>query len=125
MPQDLRDLVALPVRHSRLGALNLTKEAPRHRATLVECTAHLRKATLDLCIFETYTYTACLDLGCVTGKRGKEATYESERHGIESFYTEDHCHIVERARKAMNNWLTVVSHTANNMILNKEEFRDQ
>eukprot|EP00957_Ditylum_brightwellii_P166193 12651981-Ditylum_brightwellii.AAC.1 len=25
----------------------------------------------------------------------------------------------------MNNWLTVVPHTANNLIVNKEEFRDQ
>eukprot|EP00957_Ditylum_brightwellii_P010389 785768-Ditylum_brightwellii.AAC.1 len=25
----------------------------------------------------------------------------------------------------MNNWLTVVPHTANNSVLNKEEFRDQ
>eukprot|EP00957_Ditylum_brightwellii_P181779 13847707-Ditylum_brightwellii.AAC.1 len=48
-PQGLRDLAELPVRHSGLGALNPTKEAPRNRATFVECTAHLWDATLDLC----------------------------------------------------------------------------
>eukprot|EP00957_Ditylum_brightwellii_P030244 2289902-Ditylum_brightwellii.AAC.1 len=33
VPQDLWDLAALSVRHSRLGALNPAKEAPRNRAT--------------------------------------------------------------------------------------------
>eukprot|EP00957_Ditylum_brightwellii_P054400 4121681-Ditylum_brightwellii.AAC.1 len=76
VPQDLRDLAALPVRHGGLGAQNPTKEAHRNRATSVECTAHLRDATLDLCVFENDTHTACLDLGCIAGKRGKEAAYE-------------------------------------------------
>eukprot|EP00957_Ditylum_brightwellii_P006568 497538-Ditylum_brightwellii.AAC.1 len=34
VPQDLRDLTALSLRHGGLGALNPTKEAPRNRATL-------------------------------------------------------------------------------------------
>eukprot|EP00957_Ditylum_brightwellii_P141829 10805935-Ditylum_brightwellii.AAC.1 len=76
VPQDLRDVVALPVRHDKLGALNPTKEAPRNRATSVECRAHLRDATLDLCIFEFDAHTACLDLGRIAGKRGKKAAYE-------------------------------------------------
>eukprot|EP00957_Ditylum_brightwellii_P199432 15202189-Ditylum_brightwellii.AAC.1 len=85
----------------------------------------MRDATLDLCVFEFDAHTACLDLGQITGKRGKEAAYEREWEGIETFYTEDRCGSVERAGKAMNNWLTVVLRTANNTILNKEEFRDQ
>eukprot|EP00957_Ditylum_brightwellii_P019038 1433549-Ditylum_brightwellii.AAC.1 len=125
VPQDLQDLVALPVRHGGLGALNPTKEAPRKRATSVECTAHLRDATLDLCVFQSDAHTACLDLRRIAGKSGKEAAYEREQQGIETFYTEDCCRSVERAGKAMNNWLTVVSCTASNTVLNKEEFRDQ
>eukprot|EP00957_Ditylum_brightwellii_P053231 4036483-Ditylum_brightwellii.AAC.2 len=107
-------------RRGGLGALNPTKEAPRTRATSVECTAHLRKATLDLCVFKTDAHTACLDIGCIAGEKGKEVAYESERQGIKSFYTEDRCRSVERAGKAMNNWLTVVPRTANNTILKKE-----
>eukprot|EP00957_Ditylum_brightwellii_P091039 6931090-Ditylum_brightwellii.AAC.1 len=125
VPQDLRDLAALPVRHGGLGALNPTKEAPRNRVTSVKCTAHLRDATLDLCVFESNAHTACLDLGRIAGKRGKEAAYEREWQGVETFYTEDRCRSVERTGKAMNNWLTVVPRTTNSTILNKEEFRDQ
>eukprot|EP00957_Ditylum_brightwellii_P100254 7639781-Ditylum_brightwellii.AAC.1 len=91
----------------------------------MECTAHLRDTTLNLRVFESNAHTACLDLRQIAGKRGKEAAYERERQGIESFYTEDCCCSVERGGKAMNNWLTVVLRTANNTILNKEEFKDQ
>eukprot|EP00957_Ditylum_brightwellii_P153811 11707301-Ditylum_brightwellii.AAC.1 len=61
----------------------------------------------------------------MTGGERKEEDYESGRKGIKSFYTEDQCHSMERARKVMNNWLTVVPRTANYSVLNKEEFRDQ
>eukprot|EP00957_Ditylum_brightwellii_P089099 6784846-Ditylum_brightwellii.AAC.1 len=81
--------------------------------------------TLDLCGSESNAITSCLDLGRIAGKRRKEAAYESEQQGIETFYTEDCCCSVEMAGKAMNNWLTVVPPTANNTILSKEEFRDQ
>eukprot|EP00957_Ditylum_brightwellii_P006743 512008-Ditylum_brightwellii.AAC.1 len=119
MPQDLWDLAALPVRHGGLGALNPTKEAPRNRMTSKECTAHLKAVSLDLCIFESDAHITCLELGRIAGKKRKEEEYEHERKGIETFYTEDCCCSVERARKAMNNWLTVVLRTANNTILNK------
>eukprot|EP00957_Ditylum_brightwellii_P159193 12116396-Ditylum_brightwellii.AAC.1 len=125
MPQDLWDLTVLPVRHGRLGALNPTKEAPRNRATSEECTVHLKDASLNLCVFESDAHTACLELGRIAGKKRKEEDYECEQKGIETFYTEDCCCSVGRAGKNMNNWLTVVPHTANNTILNKEEFRDQ
>eukprot|EP00957_Ditylum_brightwellii_P142278 10839284-Ditylum_brightwellii.AAC.1 len=125
VPQDLWDLVALQVRHGRLGALNLTKEAPRNRATPEECTAHLKDASLDLCVFESDAHTACLELGRIVGKKRKEEGYECEWKRIETFYTKDCCCSVERAGKTMNNWLMVVPRTANNTILNKEEFRDQ
>eukprot|EP00957_Ditylum_brightwellii_P052669 3993002-Ditylum_brightwellii.AAC.1 len=59
------------------------------------------------------------------GEKRKEEEYEHERKGIETFYTKDRCRRVERAGKAMNNWLTVVLRTANNLVLNKEEFRVQ
>eukprot|EP00957_Ditylum_brightwellii_P156866 11939123-Ditylum_brightwellii.AAC.1 len=105
IPEDLCDLAALPVQHGGLGAPNPTEEAPRNRSASKECTNHLMEASL--------------------GEKRKEEEYEHERKGIETFYTEDHCCSVERAGKVMNNWLTVVLRTANNSILNKEEFRDQ
>eukprot|EP00957_Ditylum_brightwellii_P034980 2651474-Ditylum_brightwellii.AAC.1 len=46
IPQDLWDLVALPVRHGGLGALNPTKETPQNRTASKECTNHLLEASL-------------------------------------------------------------------------------
>eukprot|EP00957_Ditylum_brightwellii_P026825 2028291-Ditylum_brightwellii.AAC.1 len=116
---------ALPVRHGGLGALNPTKETSRNRATSKKCTAHLKDTSFKYCIFESDVYTACLEQGRITGKKRKKEEYEHERKGIETFYTEDHCCSEERVEKVMNSLLMVVPHTANNLILNKEEFRDQ
>eukprot|EP00957_Ditylum_brightwellii_P009879 745451-Ditylum_brightwellii.AAC.1 len=128
MLQDLQDLAALSVRHRGLGSLNPTKETPRNRATSEECTTHLKDTSLNFCIFESNAHTACLEQGRIAIKKRKDEEYECERKEIETFYTEDCCCSEERAGKAgkaMNNWLMVVPRTANNMILNKEEFRDQ
>eukprot|EP00957_Ditylum_brightwellii_P122934 9373412-Ditylum_brightwellii.AAC.1 len=76
VPQDLRDLASLPVRHGGLGAMNPTKEAPRNRATSKECTAHLKDAPLELCIFESDVHTACLEQGRIVGKKRKDEEYE-------------------------------------------------
>eukprot|EP00957_Ditylum_brightwellii_P152095 11580395-Ditylum_brightwellii.AAC.1 len=125
IPEDLRDLMALPVWQGGLGALNPTKEADPNRAISEACTRYLKEVSLGLCIFEGDQHLACLKHGRLDGKKRREEKYESERGEIEQFYIEDRFRSVERAGKAMNNWLTVVPCTANNFVLNREEFCDQ
>eukprot|EP00957_Ditylum_brightwellii_P163846 12472897-Ditylum_brightwellii.AAC.1 len=59
-------------------------------------------------------HATCMEQGRLVGKKQKEEEYKGERKSIETFYTENRCCSVEQAGKAMNNWLTVVPHTANN-----------
>eukprot|EP00957_Ditylum_brightwellii_P134640 10264401-Ditylum_brightwellii.AAC.1 len=123
IPEDLWDLMALPVQHGGVGALNPTKEAPQHRATSEACTHHLKETLIGLYIFEGDQHAACLKY--MDGKKRKEEEYESYMGRIETFYDEDQCCSIERTEKAINNWLMVVPCTANNSVLNREEFRHQ
>eukprot|EP00957_Ditylum_brightwellii_P028047 2117678-Ditylum_brightwellii.AAC.1 len=59
------------------------------------------------------------------GKVRKNGKYRVIRKNLEEDYTADRCHSVKRAEKALNQWLLVVPHTANNMVLSKEEVCDQ
>eukprot|EP00957_Ditylum_brightwellii_P140206 10683467-Ditylum_brightwellii.AAC.1 len=61
------------------------------------------EASLGMCIFEADMHDTCLEQGRLAGKKRKEEKYERKKKVIETFYTEDCCHNVERAGKAMNN----------------------
>eukprot|EP00957_Ditylum_brightwellii_P109810 8375213-Ditylum_brightwellii.AAC.1 len=81
--------------------------------------------SLGMCVFKADMHATCMEQGRLAGEKQKKEEYKSERKSIETFYAKDHCCSVERAGKSMNNWLVVVLRTANNLVLNKEEFRDQ
>eukprot|EP00957_Ditylum_brightwellii_P118268 9020384-Ditylum_brightwellii.AAC.1 len=59
------------------------------------------------------------------GKVQQNGKYGELRRGLEEDYTADRCHIIERCKKALNQWLLVVPCTANSMVLNKQAFHNQ
>eukprot|EP00957_Ditylum_brightwellii_P177716 13537558-Ditylum_brightwellii.AAC.1 len=56
------------------------------------------------------------------GKKQKEEEYRQVRSEVESVFTPDQCCGMERSTKCLNQWLTVVPNSDNNLVLGKDKF---
>eukprot|EP00957_Ditylum_brightwellii_P001658 128344-Ditylum_brightwellii.AAC.1 len=125
MPQDLRDLTSLPVWHGGLSTLRpISREAPFNQATSLTSTSHLVEAMMGWEEFKVNAHASAMEHGKLEGQKMKEEEYERVRSEVESEFTPDQCHGVERSTKCPNQWLMVVLNAANNSILGRDKFHD-
>eukprot|EP00957_Ditylum_brightwellii_P201686 15326765-Ditylum_brightwellii.AAC.1 len=84
------------------GTLQLFITAPPNRVTFKACTSHLVRATLCDTHCDPEVHKTTMELGSLDGKKQKGGRYGEIQKEVESEYTIDRHHSIERADHALN-----------------------